>query len=544
MKTAKRSLQVKIVLAVAMLVLVVLVSIICLNIVSQQNALREQFQSSTNVLVEAVYNSILYPMAIGDSETIRQQMAEFEKDGDNIKIHVFGFDRLITYTSESGKTNADLAAGVGSTQLVEAVNQLLQTGKAPMAGFDEKKGGTHFISLLRPLLNEKRCHHCHGESRSVLGGVLVSRNSESMYSALDSMRAKNTLMGLLGSLVIVAALVLLISRLVSHPVHRMISGLKKAVRNVSDASSEAADVSMQIASGTSSQASAIEEASSSLVEMSAMTRHNADSATEADRLMQYVEQTASTARNSMDRLIHSMEEISRASEETQKIIKTIDEIAFQTNLLALNAAVEAARAGHAGAGFAVVAGEVRNLAMRAAEAARNTAAMIEGNVRTIQIGADITKGMSAEFLEVSSSISKVGELVKEISAASREQAQGIEQVNQAVGEVDKVVQENAANAELAASTSAQMKNQAEYMIGFVNGLIALVDGRAPAKDIRKEKGPSSDWYEQAGAGEPSKQAGKAGMSEACPAEPEAAVPAALSEGERRSSTSPRSVPVG
>ncbi|MEN6440796.1 MAG: methyl-accepting chemotaxis protein [Syntrophobacter sp.] len=488
MKTAKRSLQVKIVLAVAVLVLVVLVSIICLNIVSQQKALREQFQSSTIVLAEAVYNSILYPMAIGDSETIRQQMAEFEKDGDNIKIHVFGFDRLITYTSESGKANTDLAAGVGSPQLAEAVNQLLQTGKAPLTGFDEKKGGTHFMSLLRSLPNDKRCHHCHGESRNVLGGVLISRSSESMHDALASMRAKNMLIGLLGSLVILVALVLLISRLVSRPVHRMISGLSKAVQNVSEASSEAADVSMQIASGTSSQASAIEEASSSLVEMSAMTRHNAENASEADRLMQYVDQTASAARNSMDRLIHSMEEISRASEETQKIIKTIDEIAFQTNLLALNAAVEAARAGQAGAGFAVVAGEVRNLAMRAAEAAKSTAAMIEGNVRTIQVGANITKGMSAEFLEVSSSISKVGELVKEISAASSEQAQGIEQVNQAVGQVDKVVQENAANAELAASTSGHMKNQAEYMIDFVNNLITLIDGRAPVAEPGEETG--------------------------------------------------------
>jgi methyl-accepting chemotaxis protein len=178
----------------------------------------------------------------------------------------------------------------------------------------------------------------------------------------------------------------------------------------------------------------------------------------------------------MSRLTEFMHEISSASDKTQKIIRTIDEIAFQTNLLALNAAVEAARAGEAGAGFAVVADEVRNLAMRAAEAAKNTAALIEGNVKMIASGAALTENMSAEFSEVTSSISKASDLVREISAASREQAQGVELINKAVGGVDKVVQENASNAEEAASTSTQLKTQADNMMSFVTGLISLIEG--------------------------------------------------------------------
>jgi methyl-accepting chemotaxis protein len=171
-----------------------------------------------------------------------------------------------------------------------------------------------------------------------------------------------------------------------------------------------------------------------------------------------------------------MEEISKASEETSKIIKTIDEIAFQTNLLALNAAVEAARAGEAGAGFAVVADEVRNLALRAAEAAKNTAGLIEGTVKKVKDGGDLVSKTNDAFTEVAKGATKVGELVGEIAAASNEQAQGIEEVNKAMVEMDKTVQQSAANAEESASASEEMSAQAEQMKGVVGELGAIVGG--------------------------------------------------------------------
>ena len=163
----------------------------------------------------------------------------------------------------------------------------------------------------------------------------------------------------------------------------------------------------------------------------------------------------------MKQMTSSMDDISSASAETSKIIKTIDEIAFQTNLLALNAAVEAARAGEAGMGFAVVADEVRNLAQRAAEAAGNTADLIEGTVKKVQVGSDLVTKTNEIFQEVTEGSAKMGELVAEIAAASQEQARGIEQVNIAVAQMDKVIQQNAAGAEELASAMAAFKTTAE-----------------------------------------------------------------------------------
>jgi methyl-accepting chemotaxis protein len=239
--------------------------------------------------------------------------------------------------------------------------------------------------------------------------------------------------------------------------------------------------------------------------MSAMTSNNSENALEADKLMHQVGGITSKAETSMKRLMEFMSEISSASDKTQKIIKTIDEIAFQTNLLALNAAVEAARAGEAGAGFAVVADEVRNLAMRAAEAAKNTAALIEGNVAMILTGNDLVKSMTCEFLEVASSVSKAGDLVREISSASQEQALGVQQINQAVLGIDKVAQESASNAEDAASASIQLRGQAEQMLCFVNRLMALLEGRSDAEGAGMRSIGGDSCTEPAMKNRPAKQ---------------------------------------
>ena len=184
-----------------------------------------------------------------------------------------------------------------------------------------------------------------------------------------------------------------------------------------------------------------------------------------------------------------MSAISKASEDTSKIIKTIDEIAFQTNLLALNAAVEAARAGEAGAGFAVVADEVRNLAMRAADAAKSTAELIDETVMKITNGSKLVETTHDVFSKVSESTQKVKGIVGEIAAASNEQAQGIGQISMAVNEMDKVVQQNAASTEESASAAGEMDTQAEQMKVSVYELMKLIGVRYidDAMDYHVEK---------------------------------------------------------
>ena len=274
----------------------------------------------------------------------------------------------------------------------------------------------------------------------------------------------------------IMATIFIVRKNVVKPINRTIEGLTRSTDQMQGVSGQLSLSSQSLADGSSEQAASIEETSSSLEEMSAMTIQNADHAKEADTLMQASNQVVQRANDSMSELTTAMDQIFQASEETSKIIKTIDEIAFQTNLLALNAAVEAARAGDAGAGFAVVADEVRNLAIRSADAAKQTATLIEDTVNKANEGTDLVTKTNEAFAEVSTSTAKVGDLVSEIAAASNEQSEGIGQINKAVTEMDKVIQQNAAGAEESASATEELKSQSEQMKAFVDLLVSVVQG--------------------------------------------------------------------
>ena len=291
-------------------------------------------------------------------------------------------------------------------------------------------------------------------------------------------------------LVLGASLILgwLVTSRISRDLKRLSVGLGDATEEVTSASSQVSSASQTLAQGASEQAASIEEASASLEEMSAMTNQNANNAQQANVLMEKTRSIVQEANDAMHALIDSMQEISHASEETSKIIKTIDEIAFQTNLLALNAAVEAARAGEAGAGFAVVADEVRNLAMRAAQAAKSTAELIEETVKKVKNGSAIVSKTNAAFSEVAGSTAKVSELIGEIAEASKEQAQGIGQVNASVSEMDKVIQNTAATAEETASASEELSAQAEHMKAMVQELLRLILGDKTGTDSLSASG--------------------------------------------------------
>ncbi|HUC85912.1 MAG TPA: methyl-accepting chemotaxis protein, partial [Candidatus Acidoferrales bacterium] len=246
------------------------------------------------------------------------------------------------------------------------------------------------------------------------------------------------------------------------------------------------------AEGSSEQAASIEETSSSLEEMSSMTRRNADNAQKANGLAKQARQAADKGAEDMRAMNQAMEAIKASSDDIAKIIKTIDEIAFQTNILALNAAVEAARAGEAGMGFAVVADEVRNLAQRSAQAARETTAKIEGAILKTAQGVQISQKVGAALDDIVIKARQVDELASEVAAASREQTEGITQINTAVGQMDKVTQSNAANAEESAAAAEELSAQAEVMKRAVVNLMQLAGNRAgfhadSAADIRRGK---------------------------------------------------------
>ncbi len=253
----------------------------------------------------------------------------------------------------------------------------------------------------------------------------------------------------------------------------VMQGIEQISQEVKGGAVQVSQAAQSLAQGASSQAASLQETSASLEQMAAMTRGNADHARQADALVAEAAHVVEQAHQAISDLAACMQEVSAAGRETAKIIKTIDEIAFQTNLLALNAAVEAARAGEAGAGFAVVADEVRALAIRAAEAARNTAGLIEGTVRKVQEGSQLMGQTQGAFSQVTGSTAKVKNLVAEIAAASGEQAQGVEQISRAVQDMNRVTQENAANAEQSAAAAEQLTAQSEQLRSVVQDLAAI-----------------------------------------------------------------------
>ncbi len=293
-----------------------------------------------------------------------------------------------------------------------------------------------------------------------------------------------------GAFVLGLGFMLWSARSITRPIAGAAEQLAAGAAETSSAAGQVAVSSQSLAQGATEQAASLEETSASLEEMAGVTNRNAENAGKANELTRQARRAADTGAEDMQVMIAAMQDIKTSSDDIAKIIKTIDEIAFQTNILALNAAVEAARAGEAGMGFAVVAEEVRALAQRAADAARETAGKIEGAISKTGQGVQISAKVSKSLAEIVEKVRQVDELVSEVSTASHEQSQGVKQIATAVNQMDQIVQSNAASAEESASASEQLNAQSATLRHVVEELKALIQGTTATVDGLENAAPA------------------------------------------------------
>lgn len=301
---------------------------------------------------------------------------------------------------------------------------------------------------------------------SLISGITMGRNITSPY----------VILGLIVTIIISQGVAYLVTKSVTGSVKKIIQDLTLTAGNLEAISSEMTNNGRKLAEGTTQQAASIQETSSTLEESASMIHQTTQNTKEADNLARQTKEAANKGNVEMRDMLGSMEELKKSSSEIGKIIKVIDEIAFQTNILSLNAAVEAARAGDAGKGFAVVAEEVRNLAQRSAQAAKDTAVIIESNISLSEKCLKITEQVNGSLNEINDETRKVSELLNEISTASQEQEIGINQINQAIGQMETVLQNNASTAQDSASSAEQLSTYSDSMKQIVNALIAYIEG--------------------------------------------------------------------
>ena len=372
-----------------------------------------------------------------------------------------------------GLLNGDEAQGLKAVDNKETKDKLLEVQALWKDFF------VHVNTCLTAELDSREMEEALAQIQKTNVPLLKTMNQAvGLYESNNNLGSIKLIQGVLFTIVftITGAAFYFVRKNIVNPLRSVTRILGESSQNIDDLSSSVASASESIADGSTSQAAATEESSASLEEITSMTRQNADNTKLANSNMQKTKSTAEQAYDVMEEMNISMEEILKASEETQVIVKTIDEIAFQTNLLSLNAAVEAARAGEAGAGFAVVADEVRNLALRSAESAKNTAELIENIVQRIQGGSSLVKKATESFREVADGAGKVANLLDEISSANHEQSLGVSQISLGIHEMDRLTQESVAISEEASATAIEMHSESKQLSGLVAGLVKLVEG--------------------------------------------------------------------
>jgi len=444
-----------------------------------------------------------------------------------IRLHgeaMTGLDKIKKEAEEFHSTtpNAEIASKLQSgildklpalTQAISEDYELLQKGDIPAAD-------ALFRSSVAPLSQEISDA---GVDIAQAQNKVVADYGEEAVSVIPTARNLNLFMIFL-SLAVGSAVVWVV-RNINQVLSGSIIELSDGADQVATAASQVSSSSQSLAQGASEQAASLEETSASSEEINSMARRNTDNSRTTAELLGRSQEKVGHANLYLEEMVTSMDLITRSSDQISKIIKVIDEIAFQTNILALNAAVEAARAGEAGMGFAVVADEVRSLAQRSAQAAKDTAVLIEDSITRSREGKLKVDQVALAIREITSETTKIKVMVDEVSLGSEEQSRGIDQIGRAISQMEQVTQTNAAAAEESAAAAEELSAQSETLKDVISRLQVMVGGdshgspvsyRRPAPS-RASFTPKPIMRSQSFASTPAKKApSRSGLSHAAP----------------------------
>jgi hypothetical protein len=463
----------KILITFSCAIIVIFGVIIAINIRNQSKSTQEELNILSNNLMNSLISGIYFPMSIGDSDTIRAQMNDINKKSRNLEVYITDFEGDVTFSSVTSPPK-NVKNAISSETTLNMFDQVISKGENDIKGVSERSGERRFYTSIRAFLNEPSCYHCHGSKRKVLGAMILRVDEEEMHMRLKQGTIYNLIVGTCGGAILVLLLLYLVKANVVKPVRKLSEQLESVSTDAVENTKIASDAASHIATESANQASALEEISSSMEQVASLSKQNFSLAVNMESLMKDGLASLSRVKENLASLKNAMERTKKAGADASKILNTIDQIAFQTNILALNAAVEAARAGQAGEGFGVVAGEVRDLAMRSKDASQNTHGLITEILGAVEEAVSRLSQVDVAYRELEQVVQDAANGSKEICEAGRQQSEGLEQMSKGVSEVDQSVQRHAVQAQEMATMGEALKRSVEELGSCIQALKALV----------------------------------------------------------------------
>lgn len=502
--------------ALSLVVILVMGSMVVVNIGNQNALVADHVERQNEMLAEAIEGAMHNALSVGNNDEVRVQLARLKTKMPDLDFYVYGFDQNISFATKADSEGKSLNSVTKNKDALKAIALMMKDGKAAAEPFSENVNGKPYLSIVRPLLNEKRCYHCHGSSRNVLGGTLVRASTEKAFNAIQNARNLNIIMGIGGLALVIVLIYFLFQRFVNKPMQKLLDmtgmigngdltakmdvkgrneishmcsrmndmcdNLRSMVNDIVSGNKQLAGSSDQLSSiseqmsagaeqtsGKSNQVSQTAEQMSSTMstlaaaieQASTNTSVIASSAEEMAATINEIAQNSEKGRSISAEAVsdardtsEKVHELGTAAQEIGKVTETINEISEQTNLLALNATIEAARAGEAGKGFAVVANEIKELARQTAEATGEIKKRIEG----IQGSTDTTvthiDKISKVINEVNDIVATIATAVEEQSVTTNEIASNVAQASQGIKEVtENIVQSSSFASDIATDIS-------------------------------------------------------------------------------------------